>query len=301
MTNGAAVTSSLVIDIPKIEYLSSFSSSSSSSSSSLESLELAKKKSSVSETEAPKIAEMTIERIGEIFADRPQEDNQILIISTYFSNYHNREIREYFEVRYKMKESAESYVKGISLLYAVEFADYFALLSHLILLNASINISDEFGKTPLILAVEEEFTKAVNLLLSRKDCQVNAKDCTGNSALHIAASNGKLDYVTLLHISGADLDLKSSVNEMKALHLCAQNGRFDVCRYLIESGNCDVNSKDSNGWTPLHYASFHGCPLTVRLLLDLNCSKDIKDIKGRTSLEIANLFKNEEVVEILEQ
>ena len=36
-----------------------------------------------------------------------------------------------------------------------------------------------------------------------------------------------------------------------------RNGHLDIVKYLVDEGHCQPNSKDNNGWTPLHYAAMY--------------------------------------------
>jgi len=51
-----------------------------------------------------------------------------------------------------------------------------------------------------------------------------------------------------------------------ALHRAADKGDLDKVKHLLERG-ADVNSRDKDGWTPLHWAAFEGKTKMVKFLL----------------------------------
>lgn len=255
----------------------------------------------------------TLERIKEIFNDRPQEYNQILIITYYFDNYKNPQIRKYFDDRYSMLESAKSYIKGISLFYAAEVGHHYGLMTHLYLLRTPINVTDEYGKTPLLLAVENGSTEAVLLLTEKdgdddagfRDCGVDRGDFSGKAPIHCAAEKGNVQYLSMLiESAGASISLVDGEEGMGALHIGAQNGMHEFCSFLIKAGNrdgvqFDKDATDLRGWTALHYAAFRGCQETVTVLVSFGCSKDVVDLDGNSPLDIAVMYGNEPIYSLL--
>jgi len=72
------------------------------------------------------------------------------------------------------------------------------LLSWLIDLGADAQVRDVYRFTPFLRAVDNGYEKAVALLLSLPDTDVNARDEFDNTALHHAVSAKNLDMVALL-------------------------------------------------------------------------------------------------------
>ena len=64
--------------------------------------------------------------------------------------------------------------------------------------KASVNATDERGRTALHLAAAAGSAEAVNMLVQHPDCRVNATDVYGCTALHDAAEAGSAEAVKVL-------------------------------------------------------------------------------------------------------
>ncbi len=75
--------------------------------------------------------------------------------------------------------------------------------------GADVNIKNKDGKTPLHIAVENNYEDIVKLLL-QKNADVNAKDNNGNTPLHIAVEKGNYFVIKELLKAGADKNIKNN-------------------------------------------------------------------------------------------
>ncbi|OWZ11566.1 hypothetical protein PHMEG_00015393 [Phytophthora megakarya] len=97
----------------------------------------------------------------------------------------------------------------------------------------------------------------------------NMTECTGWTALHIAASSGWQPGLALLIAHGANVELTTTESEefgTTALHLAAQHGHSSCVSTLLEAG-ADINACDDLGDSPLLRALRHGRSRIVKLLL----------------------------------
>jgi cytohesin len=84
---------------------------------------------------------------------------------------------------------------------------------------------------------------------------VDAKTDEGRTALQLAAEAGHADAVRVLLAARADPDLTDEDQRTSALHLAAMAGAFAVVELLLAAG-ANVNARNSDGETPLHWASW---------------------------------------------
>jgi ankyrin repeat protein len=75
---------------------------------------------------------------------------------------------------------------------------------------------------------------AVQLLVD-KGANVNLKNKDGDTALHLAAEQGKTEVVLLLLNSGAEVD-PSNTDEYTPLQLCASTGHLECGLTLVQFG-----------------------------------------------------------------
>jgi ankyrin repeat protein len=118
--------------------------------------------------------------------------------------------------------------------------------------------------------------------------------------VHFAAHFGLTDIIKLLAETGnVDVDLKDSEGQTP-LCWAAENGHEAVVKLLVETGNVDVDSKDTWGQTPLSLAAENGHEAVAKLLIETgNVDVDLKDSGGRTPLFWAAAKGHEAVVKLL--
>ena len=91
-------------------------------------------------------------------------------------------------------------------------------------------------------------------------------DDTHVSELHLAASNGLMDVVTE-QVAEYNCDINTKDAEGRTpLHYAARGGKLDVVQYLIEKGG-DPMAKDDLDYTPLHFACLNRYAHVVQYLL----------------------------------
>jgi len=107
------------------------------------------------------------------------------------------------------------------------------------------------------------------------DKGVNANYCSKrfNRPLWFeAVSKGKKEIVELFISYGADVNVKED-SGLTSLHIAAIKGKKDIVELLIKSG-ADVNAKATNGATPIGIAKYEGHNDIVDLLLENGAKED---------------------------
>ncbi len=164
---------------------------------------------------------------------------------------------------------------------APEIVDF--LLQH----GAEANIANTHGKTPLEMAVEDEYgADAARRLL--------AAGAQPQNAMNSAAGKSGTDAVEVVR---ALLDAGASVNVPNVLgttplHQAARHGPAGVIRELLARG-AEINARDRNGATPLHEALWlpsldaRGTAENIGALVAAGADRDAADGRGKTPRALA--------------
>ena len=127
----------------------------------------------------------------------------------------------------------------------------------LLLKGKSVDKKNKSGFTPLLAAAQNGYIEVCKLLL--KTGKVNLKETTpdGFTPLLLAVQNGHTDVCELLLANGSDLEDSHLDTLDTALQSVALDGNDSLLQLLL-SYKANVNSRDKNGFTPLHVASQEG-------------------------------------------
>jgi len=162
-----------------------------------------------------------------------------------------------------------------------------------------VNRPDESGYYPLQWAALNNRAQEASFLLAQH-ANVNAADHTGQTALHWGAVRGSLPVIEALLRSGADAGAKDNRGYTVA-HVAAQYGQTAVLYHLALKWNVDVDARDNDGRSPLHWAAYKGYADPIRLLLVLDASFSAADKEGCTPLHWAAIKGNGEACTVLLQ
>ncbi|KAF5664496.1 ankyrin protein [Fusarium heterosporum] len=139
---------------------------------------------------------------------------------------------------------------------ALECADELAVIQ-LFSVGADVNLCEKDGRTPLFIAIENNWEDIAPQLSEMADPSVTMPD--GRGPLHLAAQTGSMTWTTAL--LEAHTSILDNVDERgwSPLHFAADRGHSEVVKTLLSKGACR-GIRDKHGWTPLH-AAMKNCHL----------------------------------------
>jgi ankyrin repeat protein len=199
-----------------------------------------------------------------------------------------------------------------------------------------VNAGGENGNGPaaatalMIAASRGDYASALRLL---PECEVNARDRMGNTALIYAASGGHAEVVRLLLVAGADAEARNGAGasaldraarsdslDAHGVLLAASRGRpafevltaldarlLEACRRDEPSEVAELLSRGANvesrlsgsGWTPLISACASGSAETARVLLEAGADPSAASADGRTPLHFSAQLGEVELIRVL--
>ncbi|KAF4475281.1 Ankyrin-1 [Colletotrichum fructicola Nara gc5] len=171
--------------------------------------------------------------------------------------------------------------------------------------GASLGVKDYKDRTPLMVAIEEEYADVMEILLiprsKGEDIQLETRNSLGRTPLLSASINDFLDGARLLLKAGADCNVQSHSSESTPLISAASWGCADIAQALLESkAQINVNMTDEDQQTALHHAILEKHDEIVNLLLKRpDIQKDLAEKRGRTALHLAREQGNRTIVSAL--
>ncbi|KAL8789145.1 MAG: hypothetical protein Q9195_006966 [Heterodermia aff. obscurata] len=165
-----------------------------------------------------------------------------------------------------------------------------------LLRTPSVEVHHKYHKniTLLILAVSNYLASEdlVELILNRKDIDVNCKDEDGRTALMWNATttrgNASADYISRRLLERKELDVNCQDKNGRTALMMAVRSNFSVVERLLEREELEVNFQDNEGRTALMMAvGSENFSVVERLLEREELEVNFQDNEGRTALMIA--------------
>ncbi|CAL4919178.1 unnamed protein product [Urochloa decumbens] len=158
-----------------------------------------------------------------------------------------------------------------------------------------LNAKDEEGWAPIHSVASTGNAQIMDILLERvvllasvnnkivlPDADVDLTTDGGRTALHYAASKGRLNIAEKLIAHRANVNKKDKFG-CTPLHRAASTGNAELCEFLIEEG-AEVDAVDRTGQTPLMQAVICENQGVALLLIRHGADVDVEDKEGYTVL-----------------
>ncbi|XP_064640951.1 85/88 kDa calcium-independent phospholipase A2-like isoform X2 [Lineus longissimus] len=160
-------------------------------------------------------------------------------------------------------------------------AGKFACVQELLTLNARLDIADAKGNNVFHYAASTE-PRILEFLAAKNKNMLNQLNMYGESALHMACSNGKPECVQVLLKWGADPKLNAS--ERFPIHCALKTNNVRCVETLLSWNRQTIEVQDlTYGGPPLHWARSRQA---VNLLVEKKCNIEAKNRFGDTALNI---------------
>ncbi|XP_030646834.1 protein phosphatase 1 regulatory subunit 12A [Chanos chanos] len=211
-------------------------------------------------------------------------------------------------------------VDGLTALHQACIDENSEMVQFLVENGSDVNRGDNEGWTPLHAAASCGFIQIAKYLLEH-GAQVGAVNSEGELPLDVATEDA-MERLLKEEIKKQGIDVEQARREEErvmlqdatavlagsgslkphpntratALHVAAAKGYIEVLKVLLQCG-LDVNSRDCDGWTPLHAAAHWGQEEACTLLAENMCDMGAVNNVGQTPLDVAD----ENLVDILEE
>ncbi|RKY27733.1 MAG: hypothetical protein DRP79_02980 [Planctomycetota bacterium] len=162
--------------------------------------------------------------------------------------------------------------------------------------GASLDFTDKYKRTYLMLSAESGKAKIIQMLLSQSKHLINAKDGQGLTALMYAAKSQHYQSAKALVKSGAKIYLKDSMGKTALMY--GVNSK-DITALFLDNG-AKINDTDRRGFTPLMQAVDYENIEVIRELINRGAKINTADHKEhQSSLMLAIYKRNIEIVNVL--
>ncbi|XP_071095704.1 uncharacterized protein [Haliotis cracherodii] len=146
----------------------------------------------------------------------------------------------------------------------------------------SIYAKDNKGNTPVSMTEKQ---KSLFVVLCNLSCELQEKDSTGNTLLHIACDRGYIECVDVLCRRGANVSASNNKLEY-AVHKVAESGSVEIMDILL-AHEADINVTDIDKQTPLHLACAENNLEIVEILIRNKADVNVCDKHHVTPLHLA--------------
>ncbi|VUC26770.1 unnamed protein product [Clonostachys rosea] len=144
----------------------------------------------------------------------------------------------------------------------------------------------------------DQYLETIRVLVQH-GAQLEHKEVTGETALHIAVIKGLCDVVELLVSLGAEVDTRNSCGNTPLISNSLKfGGRADMTQLLLRLG-ADVSARNEGGNTALWMTRDTAEPVAIAKILLENGATMTADVEGNTPLHRSGRIASLELAELL--
>ncbi|PAA66982.1 hypothetical protein BOX15_Mlig014843g1 [Macrostomum lignano] len=163
--------------------------------------------------------------------------------------------------------------------------DHCAAAERLLVAQADVNLPQQNGGTPLLIATQQGHGGMVRRLIQAK-ADVNCGNVNGTTPLYIASQYGNAGLIQRLLDAGAAPD-QPETDGTAPLWVAAQNGHFEAVERLVQAG-CELDPRRlETQSTPLFIAAENNNLDIVELLITAGANTELADYHNQTPLYTA--------------
>jgi ankyrin repeat protein len=153
-----------------------------------------------------------------------------------------------------------------------------------------VNSPNDFGNSPLHIAIEEKVPVSTLRIIIEKGTRLNTVDFDGRTPLRLAIDKNAWELAKVLADAGADVFL-TAVDGKSSADVVLAKGNEAI--RAVFSGRA-INAKDSSGNTILHYAAKLNRPNAINVLLELGANKSVRNTASESPADVAVRWNNRE-------
>jgi uncharacterized protein len=172
------------------------------------------------------------------------------------------------------------------------------VVKYLLLKGADSSLQNKLGdKTALLISVHKNYTEIVDALLVN-GADINQSNIRGDTAALVTAYEGNLPLMKYLQYYGANMNHRTTTNGYYVLHLASFQGHSHIINYLLQQ-EMDPDVVDFAGKTSLMLAAMEGHINVTRVLMEYQADCNIQDWLGNTALMFATIKNQTKIVDYL--
>ncbi|KAI8329775.1 ankyrin repeat-containing domain protein [Choanephora cucurbitarum] len=104
---------------------------------------------------------------------------------------------------------------------------------------------------------------------------------------------------SILNQGRIDINQRHGARQMTALHMAALTNFHQGLQRLVDHPDLDINQRDTQGLTAVHYAARQNCAEALEVLIESGARIDVYDRQGRLPLHYAIMHGSQAVLKLL--